>query len=52
MLTEKQKDILLNLILQEQRNIHNMNADIQNLLKDYRNELSNIYKAICDTLED
>ena len=52
MLTTKQKDILLNLLLQEQRNIHNMNANIQELLEDYKKELTNIYKAICDTLED
>lgn len=51
-LTEKEKDILLNLLLQEQNNIHNQNGNIKPLLQDYRNELHKIYLKIVNTLED
>lgn len=50
-LNNKQKDLLLNLLLQEQRNIHNLNGNMQPLLEDYRLELGKIYKIICDSLE-
>ncbi|WP_407454377.1 hypothetical protein [Methanobrevibacter sp.] len=51
-LTEKEKDILLNLLLQEQNHIHNQNGNIKYLLQDYRNDLHKIYLKIVDTLED
>lgn len=50
--TEKEKDILLNLLLAEQNHIHNQNGNIKPLLNDYRIELHNIYQKIVDTLED
>ena len=51
-LTNEQRDILFNLLIQEQRNIHKMNGNIQPLLEEYKKELSNILKIICDTYED
>jgi len=51
-LTNEQKEIILNLLLQEQRNIHNMNGNIQPLLENYKKELGNIYQKVCNSLED
>ena len=51
-LTEREKDILLNLLLQEQHNIHNQNGNIKPLLQDYKNELYRIYQKIVNTMED
>lgn len=51
-LTNKQNEILFNLIIQEQRNIHNMNANIQEKLEDYRIELGKIIQLLCDDMED
>lgn len=50
-LTNKQNEILFNLIIQEQRNIHNMNANIQEKLEDYRKELGNIIQLLCDDMD-
>lgn len=50
-LTNEQKEIILNLLLQEQRNIHNMNGNIQPLLENYKKELGNIYQKVCNSLE-
>lgn len=51
-LTKKQNEILFNLIIQEQRNIHNMNANIQKKLENYRIELGKIIQLLCDDMED
>lgn len=51
-LTAKQNEILFNLIIQEQRNIHNMNGNIQSLLEDYKKELGNIIQLLCNNMED
>lgn len=51
-LTEKQNEILFNLIFQEQRNIHKMNGNIQPLLEDYKKELGNIIQLLCNDMED
>ena len=51
-LTNEQKEIILNLLIQEQRNIHNMNGNIQSLLENYKKELGNIYQKVCNSLED
>ena len=51
-LTEKQNEILFNLIIQEQRNIHKMNGNIQYLLEDYKKELGNIIQLLCNDMED
>lgn len=49
---EKEKEILFNLIIQEQRNILKMNANIQPLLEDYKKELGNIIQLLCNDMED
>ena len=51
-LTNEQRDILLNLLIHEQNNIHSQNGNIKPLLENYRNELARIYQIICDSLED
>lgn len=51
-LTEKQREILLNLLLWELQNIHKQNGNINPLLEGYKEELSRIYQAICDSMED
>ena len=51
-LTNEQRDILLNLLIHEQNNIHGQNGNIKSLLENYRNELSRIYQIVCDSYED
>ena len=51
-LTNRQKEILLNLIVQEKSNLCNMNGNIAPLLREYKKELTNIHKIICDTWEE
>ena len=51
-LSNRQKEILLNLISQEKSNIFNMNGNIEPLLREYRKELSIIYKIISDGWEE
>ena len=51
-LTNRQKEILLNLISQEKSNIFNMNGNIEPLLREYRKELSITYKIISDSWEE
>ena len=48
-MTNEQKEILLNLILNEFNHIQKQNANIQPLLKDYQNELHKIYNIICES---
>ena len=51
-LTNEQKEIILNLLLQEQINIHNMNRNIKPLLEKYKKELGNIYQKVCNSLNN
>ena len=51
-LTKEQNEILFNLIIQEQRNIHGLNGNIQKNLEDYKKELGNIIQLLCDDMED
>lgn len=51
-MNNRQKDILLNLILNEFRHIQDQNANIQPLLAEYQNELHQVYKIICNSLDD
>lgn len=51
-LTKEQNEILFNLIIQEQRNIHHMNGNIQKNLEKYRVELSYIIQKLCNDMED
>ena len=51
-LTNKHLDILFNLIIEEQRKIHNQNRNIKPLLEEYKNELDNIIKIICNSFEE
>ena len=51
-LTNRQKEILLNLISQEKSNICNMNRNIEPLLREYKKELSIIHKIISDSWEE
>lgn len=51
-LTNRQKEILLNLIMQEQDYTWNVNKNIEHLLRDYRKELTDIQKIISDSWEE
>ena len=51
-LTNRQKEILLNLIEQEQDYTWNVNKNIEHLLRDYRKELTTIHKIISDSWEE
>ena len=51
-LTNRQKEILLNLIEQEQDYTWNVNKNIEHLLRDYRKELTDIHKIISDSWEE
>ena len=51
-LTNNQRDILLNLLINEQNHIHQQNGNIRTLLENYKNELARIYQIICNTYED
>ena len=50
-LTSDQRDILLNLLINEQSHIHQQNGNIKPLLENYKNELARIYQIICNTYE-
>lgn len=50
-LTNKQKDMLLDLILTERERLGKLTATAQICLKDYKSELATIYQVICDSLE-
>ena len=51
-LTKKQKDILMNLLLQEMSFCNNQNANIFELLEQYKNDLHAIYNTINESYED
>lgn len=51
-LTDKQTDIILNLILSELSNINKQNGNIKPLLNDYKVELGKIYQVICEMKEE
>ena len=51
-LTNRQKEVLLNLIMQEKSNICNMNGNIEPLLREYKKELTNIQTIIRDSWEE
>ena len=48
-LTEKEQEILLNLLLQEQNHINKQNGNIRVLLEDYKKDLAVIYQKLCDS---
>ena len=50
--TNEQRDILLNLLINEQNHIRQQNGNIKPLLENYRNELHKIYQEIVNTMED
>jgi hypothetical protein len=49
-LTKKEKDILLDMLLKEVSNVDNLNGTMQNYLSQYRSEVLEIYKKVCDSL--
>lgn len=51
-LTNRQKEILLNLIMQEQNYTWKVNKNIEHLLRDYRKELTILHKIISDSWEE
>ena len=51
-LTKKEKDILLDILLKEVSNVDSLNGTMQNYLSQYRSEVLEIYKKVCDSLSD
>ena len=51
-LTEKERDILFSLLLKEMRDIDNYNAVVQAHLKNYKEELHEIYKKIVANMDE
>lgn len=51
-LTNKDINIILELLLKEQNCIHKMTYSAQILLESYRLDLANIYQKMCDLLEE
>lgn len=50
-LTEKEKEILMNLILGEFNSIRTLNANIYFKIQEYEKDLHAIYKKIVDNME-
>ena len=51
-LTKEQSDILMNILLNEMQYCGNQNANIYELLKDYREKCHKIYTAINNGIDD
>lgn len=51
-LTRQEQDILMDILLKEVNNIDNLNATVQSHLKQYRQEVLDVYKKVVANIDE